>query len=148
MDKIINELNKITAYCDGSEIVTMEVVTNLIANTNEYTIYMLTNAIDTKNYSTYQGILNDMAKSQSHAEIFAYMGKYFKRMQNLCLNKEDDRMSKVLGLKPYAIKISRQNIAKNGMKYYLGLYEKYVNLDYKIKSGKISASNALYELIF
>lgn len=148
MDKIINELNKITSYSVDAEIVTMDIVTNLIANTNEYTIYMLTNAIDTKNYSSYQNILNDMTKAQSHAEIFAYMGKYFKRMQSLCLNKDDDKMSKALGLKPYAIKISRQNITRNGVKYYIGLYEKYVNLDYKIKSGQISASNALYELIF
>ena len=130
------------------EVVTMEIVTNLVANTSEYAIYMLTNAIDTKNYASYQQILNDLTKSQSQAEIFSYMGKYFKRMQYISLNKNDAEVAKILNIKPYAVTMSRKHIAKNGIKYYLNLYEKYINLDYKIKSGKITPTNALYELIF
>ena len=76
------------------------------------------------------------------------MGKYFKRMQYISLNKNDVELSKILNIKPYAVSMARKNILKNGIKYYLGLYEKYINLDFKIKSGKISPSNALYELIF
>ena len=87
MTKIVNELNKISAYCVDLEVVTIDIVTNLVANTSEYAIYMLTNAIDTKNYASYQKILNDLTKSQSQAEIFSYMGKYFKRMQYICLSK-------------------------------------------------------------
>ncbi len=148
MSKIVNELNKITAYCINSEVVTMDVVTNLISNTSEYAIYMLTNAIDTKNYSSYQQILTDLSKSQTQAEIFSYMGKYFKRMQYIALSKNDEELSKILAIKPYAVQMARKSISKNGVKYYLNLYEKYINLDHKIKSGKITPANALYELIF
>lgn len=148
MTQIVNELKKLTAYCVDLDIITMDIVTNLVANSEEYAIYMLTNAIDTKNYSQYQSILNQMSKSQTQHEIFAYMGKYCKRMQYIALNKDDEKLAKVLNIKPYAVKISRQNISKNGVKFYINLYEKYVNLDHKIKSGKISAANALYELIF
>ena len=66
----------------------------------------------------------------------------------ISLNKNDDEISKILNLKPYAIKMSRQYIAKNGIKFYINLYQKYVDLDYEIKSGKITPANALYELIF
>lgn len=148
MSKINNELNKITSYCVDTDIVTMDIVSNLVANSNEYAIYMLTNSIDNKDYSTYQKILNELSKSQSINEIFSYMGKYFKRMQYISLNKNDDELAKILNIKPYAIKMSRQHISKNGVKYYIALYEKYINLDYMIKNGKISAYNALYELIF
>ena len=148
MTKIVNELNKITAYCVDINVVSMDIVTKLIANTSEYAIFMLTNAIDNKDYSSYQRILHDLSKGQSQGEIFAYMGKYFKRMQYIALNKNDDELGKILNIKPYAVQMSRKNLAKNGVKYYLNLYEKYVNLDHKIKSGKISAINALYELIF
>ena len=89
-----------------------------------------------------------MSKTLSRAEVFSYMGKYFKRMQYVALNKNDEELSKILSLKPYAIKMSRQNVAKNGIKYYINLYDKYVELDYKIKSGQIAVKNALYELIF
>ena len=87
-------------------------------------------------------------KSSSQGEIFSYLGKYFKRMQYISLSKQDDELGKILNIKPYAIKMARQYITKNGIKFYLGLYEKYIALDYEIKSGKISANNALYKLIF
>lgn len=109
---------------------------------------MLTNAIDNKDYTTYQKIINEMSQSSTMGEIFSYLGKYFKRMQYVALNKNDNEIAKILNLKPYAIKMSRQNVAKNGIKFYINLYEKYINLDYEIKSGKISPANALYELIF
>jgi len=76
------------------------------------------------------------------------LGKYFKRMQYICLNKQDDELSGILNIKPYAVKMSRQHISKNGIKYYIELYQKYIELDYKIKYGKITPTNALYELIF
>lgn len=148
MSKIVNELNKIVAYCDDSEIITIDVVLNLISNSSDYAIYMLTNAIDKKDYTSYQKILNEISKSSSMSEIFSYMGKYFKKMQYTAINKNDDEIAKILNVKPYAIKMSRQLVNKNGIKYYINLYQKYIDLDYKIKSGKITANNALYELIF
>ena len=148
MSKIVNELSKISAFALDCEVVTMEMVTNLVANTNEYAIFMLTNAIDNKDFSTYQKILNDLTKSKSQGEIFSYLGKYFKRMQYIALSKNDEELAKILNIKPYAITMSRQHISKNGVKFYINLYQKYIDLDHKIKSGKISATNALYELIF
>ena len=148
MEKIVVELQKLISYAIDTKEINMETATNLIADSVEYVIYMLTNAIDGKDYEKYQKIIFEMSKFQSKGEIFSYLGKYFKRMQYLSLNKNDDEMSKILNIKPYAIKIARQNIMKNGIKYYINLYQKYVELDYKIKSGKISATNALYELVF
>lgn len=148
MSKIFNELNKIADYMQDQKIVTMQIATNLIANSNEYVSFMLTNAIDKKSYGDYQAILSSMTKSQTASEIFSMLGKYFRRMQYIAIGKDDNKLANILAIKPYAIKMSRQNIAKNGVKYYLGLYQKYVDLDYKIKSGKISAENALYQLIF
>lgn len=148
MTIIVNELSKITSYCVDSDIITMDVVVNLVSNSSEYAIYMLTNAIDNKDYLSYQKLLNELNKTQNHGEIFAYIGKYFKRMQYIALNKNDDELAKILNIKPYAVKMSRNYVLKNGVKFYLNLYEKYVELDYKIKNGKITPTNALYELIF
>lgn len=148
MTIIVNELNKITAYAQNENTITIDIVTKLVANSSEYAIYMLTNAIDNKDYTNYQKILNELSKNASTGEIFSYLGKYFKRMQYISLNKQDDELSSILNIKPYAIKMSRQYVAKNGIKYYIELYQKYIDLDYKIKSGKITPTNALYELIF
>ena len=148
MSKISNELNKIAAYCHGKSVVELKDVMNLVSNSTEYVSYMLTSAIDEKNYAKYQQIINSMTKTLTAGEIFSYLGKYFRRMQYVAVDKNDEEVGQVLGLKPYAIKMSRQCIAKNGVKFYIGLYQKYIDLDYKIKSGKITPINALYELIF
>lgn len=148
MSNIVNELNKLSSYALNEDIITMDIATNLISNSSEYAIYMLTNAIDNNDYTTYQRIINDMSKSQSMYDIFSYLGKYFKRMQYVSLNKNDEELSRILNIRPYAVKMSRQQVQKNGIKFYINLYQKYIDLDYKIKSGKIHAENALYELIF
>lgn len=146
MSKINNELNKLVAYANGKDI-TLDIATNLIANSNEYAIYQLTNAIDNQDFTAYQRILNEMSHSQSHMDLFSHMGKYFKRMQYVALNKNDEEIAKVLAIKPYAVKMSRQSVQKNGIKFYINLYQKYIELDYKIKSGEISVNSALYMLI-
>ena len=89
-----------------------------------------------------------MLKSQSVQEIYSYMGRYFRRMFYISISKNDEELSKILNIKPYAIKVARQNVKKNGIKFYINLYRKYVDLDYKIKSGEISPKNALFELVF
>lgn len=150
MAKINAELNKLTAYCLGEGINTIDIntATNLVSDSKDYVIYMLTTAIDKKNYTEYQKILNEMIKSQSAGDIFSYLGRYFRRMQYIAIDKNDDEIASALNIKPYAIKMSRQCIAQNGVRYYINLYQKYVDLDQKIKMGKISVINALYELIF
>ena len=112
------------AYCVDEELVTIDIVANLISSTNEYAVYMLTNAIDNKDYTSYQKIINAMSKNASMGELFLYMGKHFKRMQYISLNKNDDEVAKILNIKPYAVKMSRQNITKNGIKFYINLYQK------------------------
>ncbi len=148
MSFIVSELNKLISFVGEGGLIDIKTVTNLVANTTEYAVYLLTTAIDNKDYAKYQSVLNELIKNNTSNELFSYMGRYFKRMQYICINKNDDELSKILGIKPYAIKISRQAINKNGINYYINLYQKYVDLDCKIKSGEISAINALYELIF
>ena len=148
MQKIVNELGKLSAYAIEDKVITLNTVTNLVSESQEYVIYMLTNAIDNKDLTAYQKMITNMSKSQSVQEIYSYMGRYFRRMMYIAINKNDDELSKILSIKPYAIKVARQNVKKNGVKFYANLYNKYVDLDYKIKSGEISPKNALFELVF
>ena len=87
MTRISNELNKLVAYCVDMDVITIDIVTNLVSNTSEYAVYMLTNAIDNKDFTAYQKIINEMSQNASMGEIFSYLGKHFKRMQYVALNK-------------------------------------------------------------
>ncbi len=148
MSNIVNELNKIVSYCSDKGVIALNDTLNLVANNSEYVIYMLTAAIDKKDYQSFQKIVAEMGKTNTANEIFSYLGRYFRRMQYVSINKNDEDVAKYLGIKPYAVKMSRKEVTKNGIKYYINLYQKYIDLDYKIKSGNISAINALYSLIF
>lgn len=148
MSRINNELQKIIAYCNGKDVVKIEDITNLVFNSDEYVIYMLTNALDENNLTKFQKVLTSMTKTLSYAEVFAYIGKYFKKMFYTSISKNDDELQKILAVKPYAIKVMRDNVKKNGKNYYIELYNKYIELDYQIKSGEISAKNAMYSLVF
>ena len=148
MSKIHNELEKLSSYACDSNIIDLDMATNLVANSTEYAIFMLTSAIDEKNLTKFQTILSSMSKSISLSDIFSYMGKYFRRMQYIAMSKNDEELAKILNIKPYAIKISRDYIRKNGINYYINLYKKYIDLDQDIKSGKITLTNAMYKLVF
>ncbi len=148
MSKIHNELEKLSSYACDSNIIDLDMATNLVANSTEYAIFMLTSAIDEKNLTKFQTILSSMSKSISLPDIFSYMGKYFRRMQYIAMSKNDEELAKILNIKPYAIKISRDYIRKNGINYYINLYKKYIDLDQDIKSGKITSTNAMYKLVF
>lgn len=148
MARIRNELDKIIAYSTDLELIDIDVVSKLVANSTEYATYMLTSAIDEKNLTKFQTILSNMTKSSSVAEIYSYMGRFFRRMQYIAISKDDAKLTKILNIKQYAIDMSRKNIKKNGVKYYIDLYQKYVDLDYSIKSGKITPEHAMYELVF
>lgn len=148
MTRIVTELNKIISYAKDEKVITLKEVSNLVSDSTEFAIYSLTNAIDNKDYAKYQEIINSLSKSNSFGEIFAYMGKYFRRMQYVAINKNDSELSAILNLKPYAVKKAREYVNRNGIKYYINLYQKYTDLDLDIKSGKVSVYNALYELIF
>ena len=148
MSKIHNELEKLSSYACDSNIIDLDMATNLVANSTEYAIFMLTSAIDEKNLTKFQTILSSMSKSISLSDIFSYMGKYFRRMQYIAMSKNDEELAKILNIKPYAIKISRDYIRKNGINYYINLYKKYIDLDQDIKSGKITSTNAMYKLVF
>ena len=148
MSKIHNELEKLSSYACDSNIIDLDMATNLVANSTEYAIFMLTSAIDEKNLTKFQTILSSMSKSISLSDIFSYMGKYFRRMQYIAMSKNDEELAKILNIKPYAIKISRDYIRKNGINYYINLYKRYIDLDQDIKSGKITSTNAMYKLVF
>ena len=76
------------------------------------------------------------------------MGSYFRKMFYCSINSTaNDELASILKTKPYAIQKAREMVTRNGKNYYVNLYQKFVTLDHEIKSGKITAINAIYSLI-
>lgn len=141
------ELPKLTSYA-GDKTITKDDVDLTFTKNKNYFVYHLSNAIDTRDKRAQFDILNTLTLSQSIGEIYTFLGPYFRRMFYCAISKDsDESLAGILKVKPYAIAKARQMVTKNKPTYYIDLYNKYINLDYSIKSGKITPQNAIYELL-
>ncbi len=142
-----SELPKLISYA-GEKTIAREDVDLTFTKNKNYFVYHLSNAIDNKDKKAQFDILNTLTLSQSVGEIYTFLGPYFRRMFYCAVSKDsDENLASILKVKPYAISKARQMVTKNKPTYYIDLYNKYINLDYSIKSGDISPQNAIYELL-
>lgn len=143
-----SELIKVVSYLDKGENVTIDVVKMLFTKNESYFVYNLTTAIDKRDKASAFSILNSLREDNSIGEIFTFMGSYFRKMFFMAVKPNgNDELATILKTKPYAIQKAREYITKNGKSFYINLYDKYVNLDYEIKSGKITPLNAIYSIL-
>lgn len=147
MGYISSEIKKVLGYYEKGEEIKIDDLKILLTKNESFFVYNLTNYIDKKDKKSAMRVLNGLQENISIGDIFAFMGPYFRKMFYLSISGDDQNISKILKLKPYNIQKSRQNVVKNGKNFYVRLYDKYLELDYAIKSGKISPINAIYSLI-
>lgn len=142
-----SELPKLIAY-SGDKTINKEDVDLTFTKNKNYFVYHLSNAIDLRDKKAQFDILNTLTLNQTVGEVFMFLGSYFRRMFYCSISKDsDDELATMLKTKPYAISKARQYVTKNKPKYYIDLYDKYINLDFSIKSGDITPQNAIYELL-
>jgi len=141
------ELIKLVNYLDAGDIVEISHIKLLFTKNESYFVYNLTNAIDKKDLASCIKILNQLQQDISISEIYTFMGPYFRKMFYCAINNQPQTLATILKTKPYAIQKAKESIQKNGKSFYINLYNKYVSLDYEIKSGKISPINAIYSLL-
>ena len=147
LNYISNELVKVIGYLEKGEIVTTDIIKLLFTKNESYFVYNLTTAIDNKDNKLAMKILNSLQENVSISEIFMFMGSYFRKMFYTAINANNDEIATILKTKPYAITKARECVNKNGKSFYVNMYNKYTNLDYEIKTGKITPINAIYSLI-
>lgn len=141
------EIPKLISYALEKTITREDVDLTFTKNKN-YFVYHLSNAIDLRDKKAQFDILNTLTLGQTIGEVYTFLGPYFRRMFYCAVSKDsDENLASILKVKPYAIAKARQMVTKNKPTYYIDLYNKYINLDYSIKSGKITPQNAIYELL-
>ena len=147
MSYLNSELSKLIAYTNNKTI-TIKDVDEIFTKNKNYFIYHLSSSIDNKDKKAQFDILNALTLSQNIGDIFMFLGSYFRRMFYCSVSKlNSEELASLLKVKPYAIEKAKQFVNKNKPKYYIDLYNKYIELDYSIKLGDISYQNAMYELL-
>jgi DNA polymerase-3 subunit delta len=148
--KVVNEITKLNFYVSG-DIVTDDDVNQLVSDSFDLNIYNLTNALAEKNSTLTLKILNDMLWAKTEpSQIIGAISNSFKRMfiSIISTGHTNEQIAQELKVKPYAIVKAKQTAQKFSVKNLKRINELLEEIDFKLKSGKMSAENCVYYLIF
>lgn len=150
MGKIMIECDKLVSYIGNKDNIEVQDIKDIVTRSLEYQIFELTDALSKKNSKKVYEIINDMKSKKDefktlHSLIFAH----FRRLFHISLNSSlsNLELSKLLGVKEFAIKMSQNQIklfSKSGLKKINDLC---ASIDYDIKQSNISIENAIELLI-
>lgn len=148
MTKISSELKKVSAYSE--EEISLEDVKLLVEPNNEYQIFELSESLGTKNASkTLITLSNFLRKKEPVQVLFSLISNHFRRIAHSSISGLDNiELAKYFNVKEYAIIKAKQQskyFSKAQLKNILFVLEE---VDSLIKSGKMSAENAIYYLVF
>lgn len=145
MSRIAAETEKLIAYAgEGGEITAADVDAVVYRDT-DYKIYEMTDALGRGNHAAYLSVMNELLdKGMEEAGVLNALCNYFRTLYEISvLGKSDAETAKALGMKEYAVKMSRRQARLLGQerieKAYFGVFGA-VN---GIKSGKFTPQGAL-----
>ena len=147
MARIANETEKLLGYCEAKKIerLTDEIVDQTVYPDSEYKIYELANALSRKNYSAYMKVLEDLStRGFNETLLLSSLASYFKNLYETSLCRGGDKeVAAALGIKEYAARKNREQVAKFGKEKILESYNAVYGAISSIKCGEIAPASAL-----
>ena len=144
---IQNSLSKLL-YCGETEI-TAEVVKKLVKKSDEYSIFEISTALTYGQGDKAIVLMKKMLETMEFPVILGLISAHFRRMLYALISEGSaEEIAEKLGVKEFAISKAKtlgKNISASKL---LRIYNLILSLDYDIKSGKFSAENAMYYLVF
>jgi len=142
--RIDGELNKLVNFFPEKDALGIDEINQIVTKTQEYQVYELSNAICCGNLNRAEEILRTL--QDQGVEDYAIFGNLVSSLRriyySLVCKSPNEAVANVLGCSPYAVNYARRDhralaprIAK--------LYAHALDLEYQIKSGKISVHNAI-----
>lgn len=147
MTYISNELNKCLNY---SKTITTDVIDKVVTKNFEYQVFDFTNALAKKDTASSIKILNDTLKDKNSVHMLNYaLYNHFRRLYYIKVSeKNDDDMSLILKVQPFAIKKMRQQLKFFTEEKLKNILKKINDNEYNIKSGKLEPENAIFNTVF
>ena len=142
--RIDSELNKLINFFAEKQTIDTDDISTVVTKPIEHQIYELANSICTNTFEHSEQILS--ALQQSGVDDYAIFGglvSAFRRLfYSLTTTADKEVVASVLGCNPFAVHYARRD---NGhlRSVIAKLYEYALDLEYQIKSGKISTENAI-----
>ncbi|MDD4110236.1 MAG: DNA polymerase III subunit delta [Clostridia bacterium] len=149
MTKLSTELKKLSCCSDDVTIEKKDVL-SLVNADKEYQVFELTESLGTKNGEKALKILcNFSEKKEPLQNLLGLISNHFRRIAHISITgMKESELATLFGVKEYAIVKAKQQakyFSKIQLKNILKLLE---NVDEMIKSGKMTADNAVFYLVF
>lgn len=151
-EKILNELNKIKCYklSESDKTITREDIDNIVMRDYDEDIFDLVNAIANKNKNKAFAIYSRISqKEKDSVNIIASVSSQIRILYSVkvLLDKRynQQEISSILGIKPYAVQIASENCHNYSTKKLLYFLDVLSDIDYKTKSG-LGRGNTLFEI--
>lgn len=144
--KITVELNKLISYVGDKNSINISDVKELVTPSLEYQVFELTDALAKKNSLRVYQIIGDMkSKKDEFRTLPAIIFSHFRRLFMVALNQEKSRLelSKLLGVKEYAVKMSMQQAGLFSKSQLKKINELLSQVDFDLKQSNMSIDNAV-----
>lgn len=144
--KITVELNKLISYVGDKDSIEISDIKELVTPSLEYQVFELTDALAKKNSIRVYQIISDMkAKKDEFRTLPAIIFSHFRRLFMVALNQDKNRMelSKLLGVKEYAVKMSMQQAGLFSKSQLKKINELLSQVDFDLKQSNMSIDNAV-----
>lgn len=148
MSRIVGETEKLIAFASDGKRIEAKDVDAVVYRDTDYKIYEMTGAIGARNYSKYETVLSElMSKSFDETAVLNSLCSYFRTMfEILILKKTDAETAQILGMKEYAVKMSRRQAETLGAESVKKYFMKCNEALNSVKNGRISPQGALLKM--
>jgi len=147
--RIDGELNKLVNFFVDSDSFDIGEINQLVTKTQEYQVYELSNAICGGAVTRAEEILRTL--QNQGVEDYALFGNLVSALRrvfySLSCKALNGEIAAVLDCSPYAVNYVRRDY-KHLTTKVAALYSNALDLEYEIKSGKVSVGNAVVLLLF
>ena len=145
MSRIAAETEKLLAYAGEGGSVTAADVDAIVYRDTEYKIYEMTDALGRGNHAAYLSVMNELlGKGMDEAGVLNALCNYFRTLYEiLALGKSDAETAKALGMKEYAVKMSRRQARMLGAARTGQAYFSVYGAVSAVKSGRLTPQGAL-----
>ncbi len=145
MTRIASETEKLIAYASDEKKISAEDVDAVVYRDSEYKVYEMSNAVGVKNYAKYLSVIGELLdKGMDEMGVLSALCAYFRSLFEIALLRKSDReTAQTLGMKEYAVKMSRRQVETWGVTRVQDCFQEIYTSINRVKSGEFSSKSAL-----
>ena len=150
MTRIINELEKISAYVADTKILTPDIVEKNVVRDREYQIFELSNFIMSGDAKAANDMIDSMmVKSGDGFKLLAPLYASYRRSLFVAINKEKSpsELASKLGVSEYAIKLYAKQSSVFSIKQLKRIVDDIAEFERKVKMGEMKEQIAIKTVV-